>query len=95
MAPSTKTLIKDSGYYGKGAFANRDITWGVRGHNMCAAASGVVLRGGLRAFAASFFVFTDYARPAIRLAALMELPVIYSMTHDSIGLGEDGRRTGR
>jgi transketolase len=57
---------------------------------MCAATSGMVLHGGLRSFAASFFVFTDYARPAIRLAALMGIPVIYVMTHDSIALGEDG-----
>jgi transketolase len=90
LAPSTKTLMKDTGYFQKGAYANRNIAWGVREHNMCAATSGIVLHGGLRAFASSFFVFTDYARPAIRLAALMELPVIYVMTHDSIGLGEDG-----
>jgi transketolase len=90
LAPSTKTLLKDTGYFLKGAHANRNIAWGVREHNMCAATSGIVLHGGLRAFAASFFVFTDYARPAIRLAALMELPVIYVMTHDSVGLGEDG-----
>jgi transketolase len=57
---------------------------------MCAASSGLLLHGGLIPFASTFFIFTDYARPAIRLAALMELPVIYIMTHDSIGLGEDG-----
>jgi transketolase len=57
---------------------------------MCAASTGMALHGGLRPFAATFFVFTDYARPAIRLAALMRQPVIYIMTHDSIGLGEDG-----
>lgn len=90
LAPSTKTLMKDTAYFQKGAYTNRNVAWGVREHCMCAATSGIVLHGGLRAFAASFFVFTDYARPAIRLAALMELPVIYVMTHDSIGLGEDG-----
>jgi len=57
---------------------------------MCAASSGMMLHGGVRPFAATFFVFTDYARPAIRLACIMKLPVIYVMTHDSIGLGEDG-----
>ena len=57
---------------------------------MAAASTGMCLHGGLRPFAATFFVFTDYARPAIRLAALMHQPVIYVMTHDSIGLGEDG-----
>lgn len=90
LAPSTKTLMKGTSYFGKEAYVNRNIAWGVREHSMCAATSGIVLHGGLRAFAASFFVFTDYARPAIRLAALMELPVIYVMTHDSIALGEDG-----
>ncbi len=90
LAPSTKTLMKDTGYLEAGGFASRNIAWGVREHCMCAATSGIVLHGGLRAFAATFFVFTDYARPAIRLAALMELPVIFVMTHDSIGMGEDG-----
>jgi transketolase len=90
LAPSTKTLMKGTSYFAKGGYANRNIAWGVREHLMCAATSGIVLHGGLRGFAASFFVFTDYARPAIRLAALMKLPVVYVMTHDSIGLGEDG-----
>ena len=90
LAPSTKTLQKGSGYFGKGAYANRNIAWGIREHAMCGASSGMALHGGIRPYAATFFIFTDYARPAIRLAALMELPVIYIMTHDSIGLGEDG-----
>ncbi len=90
LAPSTKTLMKGHAYYGKGAYAQRNLAWGVREHNMCAATSGIALHGGLRPFAATFFVFTDYARPAIRLAALMELPVIYVMTHDSVAVGEDG-----
>ena len=63
---------------------------GRRQHNMCAASSGMYLHGGIRPFAATFFIFTDYCRPAIRLACIMKLPVIYVMTHDSIGLGEDG-----
>lgn len=90
LAPSTNTLIKDAGYFARGAYGQRNIAWGVREHAMCGCCSGMVLHGGVRAYAATFFVFTDYARPAIRLAALMELPVIFIMTHDSIGLGEDG-----
>jgi transketolase len=90
LSPSTKTLIKSSRYYAWGRYSNRNIAWGIREHAMCACSSGISLHGGLRPFAATFFVFTDYARPAIRLAALMGLPVIYVMTHDSIGLGEDG-----
>ena len=64
--------------------------WGIREHGMVAAVNGMVLHGGLKAYDATFFVFTDYCRPAIRLEALMEVPVIHIMTHDSIGLGEDG-----
>jgi transketolase len=90
LAPSTKTLIDNSGYIEKGKYNNRNIAWGVREHLMCSASSGIYLHGGLKPFAATFFIFSDYARPAIRLAALMELPVIYVLTHDSIGLGEDG-----
>ena len=90
LAPSTKTLIDDSNYIEIGKYNNRNIAWGVREHAMCAASSGMYLHGGIKPFAATFFIFTDYARPAIRLAALMELPIIYVLTHDSIGLGEDG-----
>ncbi|MFI5144897.1 MAG: transketolase [Ignavibacteria bacterium] len=90
LSPSTKTLIKSSGYFEKDNYANKNIAWGIRELCMCAASSGIALHGGLRPFASTFFVFTDYARPAIRLASLMKLPVIYVMTHDSIGLGEDG-----
>jgi transketolase len=90
LEPSTKTMIKSSGYYAKGAYDNRNFAWGIREHVMAAASTGLTLHGGVRPFAATFFVFTDYARPAIRLSALMEQPVIYVMTHDSIGLGEDG-----
>ena len=90
LAPSTETLIKDSGDFEKGSYQHRNIHWGIREHVMCAASSGMALHGGVRPYAATFLIFTDYARPAIRLAALMGLPVIYVMTHDSIGLGEDG-----
>jgi transketolase len=90
LAPSTKTLIGDSSYFAKGHYERRNIAWGVREHTMAACCSGMALHGGIRPYGATFFIFTDYARPAIRLAALMELPVIYVMTHDSIGIGEDG-----
>ena len=90
LAPSTNTRIDDGGDFERGAYAGRNIHWGVREHVMCAASSGMALHGGVRPFAGSFLIFTDYARPAIRLAAMMGLPVIYVMTHDSIGLGEDG-----
>jgi len=90
LEPSTETRIKSSGSFEKGKYENRNMHWGVREHLMCAASSGMYLHGGIRPYAATFFVFTDYARPAIRLACVMKLPVIYVMTHDSIGLGEDG-----
>ena len=90
LSPSTKSLFKKSGYLEKGNYSNRNIAWGVREHNMCAASSGIYLHGGLRPFAATFFIFSGYARPSLRLASLMKLPVIYLFTHDSIGLGEDG-----
>ncbi|MEE9275360.1 MAG: transketolase [bacterium] len=90
LAPSNNTLIAGSGDFARGAYENRNIRWGVREHVMAAASSGLALHGGVRPYAATFFVFSDYARPAIRLAALMGLPVIYVFTHDSIGLGEDG-----
>ncbi len=90
LAPSTKTLIDDSDYIEKNNYNNQNIAWGIRELGMCAASTGMYLHGGIKPFAATFFIFTDYARPAIRLAALMELPIIYVLTHDSIGLGEDG-----
>jgi transketolase len=90
LEPSTKTLIKSSGYFERGKSGNRNMDWGIREHVMCAASSGMSVHGGIRPYTATFFIFTDYARPAIRLACIMKLPVIYVMTHDSIGLGEDG-----
>ncbi len=90
LAPSNNTLIKSSGDFGPDNYSGRNVRWGIREHVMAAASTGMALHGGLRPYAATFFVFTDYARPAIRLAALMRQPVIYVMTHDSIGLGEDG-----
>ena len=90
LAPSTKTLISGEEYLDGDRPGLRNVAWGIRELAMCAACSGMALHGGIRPYAATFFIFTDYARPAIRLAALMELPVIYVMTHDSIGVGEDG-----
>ena len=90
LAGSTKTLIAGSGDLLAGTLGERNLHWGVREHAMAAACSGMALHGGVRPYAATFFIFTDYARPAIRLACMMGLPVIYVMTHDSIGLGEDG-----
>lgn len=90
LASSTKTLMEESNYFEMDAYDNRNIAWGIREHGMCGATTGITLHGGLRAFAATFFIFTDYARPSIRLAALMEIPTIYVLTHDSIGLGGDG-----
>ncbi len=90
LAGSNNTQIESSGYVSPGDWGQRNVHWGIREHAMCAACSGMSLHGGIRPYAATFLVFTDYARPAIRLAALMGQPVIYVMTHDSIGLGEDG-----
>lgn len=90
LASSTKTLFEDSEYFNKNNYSNRNIAWGIREHVMCAASSGITVHGGLRVFASTFFIFSDYARPAIRLAALMHIPMIYVFTHDSIGLGGDG-----
>lgn len=89
LAPSTKTDIGDS-EYGKDTPTGRTIHFGVREFGMAAAVNGMALHGGVIPFGATFFVFTDYLRPALRLAALMKAPSIFVMTHDSIGLGEDG-----
>jgi len=90
LNPSTKTFLKNSDYFSADAYENKNIPWGVREFIMAGASSGIALHGGLRPFASTFYIFTDYARPAIRLAAIMRLPVIYIMTHDSVGVGEDG-----
>jgi transketolase len=91
LAPSTKTTLAFdfAGAFEPASPAGRNFHFGIREHAMCAAASGMAL-SGLRPFAASFLVFTDYARGAIRLAAMMGLPVVYVWTHDSIAMGEDG-----
>ena len=90
LSGSNKTLIEGSPNFGREHPEGRNLRWGVREHVMCGASNGLAGHGGVRPYAATFFIFSDYARPSIRLAALMELPVIYVLTHDSIGLGGDG-----
>lgn len=90
LAPSNKTYLNDSHEFQKGAYDGRNIRFGVREHAMGAIMSGMFLHGGIRPFGGTFLVFADYVRPAIRMAALMKLPVIYVFTHDSIAVGEDG-----
>ena len=90
LTGSNNTRARAQDAVGPGAFAGRYIYYGVREHAMAAAMNGLALHRGLIPYGGTFLVFTDYCRPAIRLSALMELRVIYVMTHDSIGLGEDG-----
>ena len=90
LAPSNNTLIKSSFDFQKGSYNGRNIRFGVREHAMGAILSGLALHKGVRPYGGTFLVFSDYCRPAIRLAALMKLPVIYVFTHDSVALGEDG-----
>jgi transketolase len=87
---STKTRIADSSYVTPRDFSGRNLHFGVREHGMTAVCNGLALAGGWIPYSASFLTFTDYARPGIRLAALMRLPVVFVYTHDSIFLGEDG-----
>ncbi|MGA2080506.1 MAG: transketolase [Holophaga sp.] len=89
LAPSTLTDIKDGGNFQAGS-PGRNFHWGVREHAMGAVLNGMSLHGGLHVFGATFFIFSDYMRPSVRLAALMRQPVKYVWTHDSIGVGEDG-----
>ena len=91
LYPSTKTrLVFDgAGDLESGSYGARNMHFGIREHGMAACSNGLAL-SKLRPFASTFFIFTDYAKPSMRLSALMELPVIYVFTHDSIGLGEDG-----
>ncbi len=90
LAPSNKTLIKDEKDFQSGQFEGRNLHFGVREHAMGSILNGMALHGGLIPYGGTFLVFSDYMRPAIRLAALMGVKVIYVFTHDSIGLGEDG-----
>lgn len=90
LAGSNKTTMKGEGDFLPGNYAGRNIWFGVREFGMGAALNGMALHGGLNVFGGTFFVFSDYVRPAIRLSALMGLPVTYVFTHDSIAVGEDG-----
>ncbi len=90
LTGSNNTLTADLGIFSAENRGGRYVYYGIREHGMSAAMNGMALHGGVRPYGGTFFVFTDYARPAIRLSALMGIPVVYVMTHDSIGLGEDG-----
>ncbi|MGI8784485.1 MAG: transketolase [Acidobacteriota bacterium] len=90
LAPSTNTLMKCSGDFEAGQYHNRNLRFGVREHAMGSVLNGMTLYGGLISYGATFLIFSDYMRPTIRLAALMEIRPIYVFTHDSVGLGEDG-----
>lgn len=90
LAGSTNTTIEGTRAVAPGHFGGRTIHFGIREHAMGAMLNGIALHGGLRAYGSTFLVFSDYMRPAIRLAALMKLPVVYVFTHDSIAVGEDG-----
>ncbi len=90
LAPSNKTNMKDAGDFSKDNYAGSNLHFGVREQAMAAIGNGLMLHGGLKAFVATFFVFSDYVKPMARLTALMKLPLTYVFTHDSIGVGEDG-----
>jgi len=90
LAPSNKTFIADGGEVQATSPGDRNLRFGIREHAMGAVLNGMALHGGVRPFGGTFLVFADYMRPAIRLAALMDQPVIYVFTHDSVWVGEDG-----
>jgi transketolase len=90
LTGSVNTLVKGMGGFDAPDYAGRYVYWGVREHGMAAAMNGMALHGGIIPYAGTFLVFSDYMRPSIRLAALMGVRVIHVLTHDSIGLGEDG-----
>ena len=95
LGPSNLSEMKNTdtvkyGTFAPNDFAGRNMHYGIREHAMAAIANGMQLHGGIQAYCATFFVFADYCKPAMRLSALMKLPVTYIMTHDSIGVGEDG-----
>lgn len=90
LAPSNKSLMTEFDFYSSENRIGKNIHFGVREHAMAAICNGIALHGGLLPYCATFFVFSDYLKPAVRLAALMKKRVIYILTHDSIGVGEDG-----
>lgn len=90
LAPSNKTYMKGRGDFSKEDRAGANLHFGVREHAMAAIGNGIAVHGGLKVFVSTFFVFSDYMKGAMRMSALMHLPVVYVLTHDSIGVGEDG-----
>jgi transketolase len=90
LAGSNKTMMNDEGTFSRNDYSGRNIWFGVREFAMAAALNGMALHGGLKVYGGTFFVFSDYLRPAMRLSALMGMPVTYVLTHDSIAVGEDG-----
>ncbi|MCF7747640.1 transketolase [Sulfitobacter sp. M39] len=90
LTGSNNTKTADLGVFDVENRGGRYVYWGIREHGMAAAMNGMALHGGIRPYGGTFMCFTDYARPAMRLAALMQVPSVFVMTHDSIGLGEDG-----
>ncbi len=90
LTPSNNTYIKSSSNFEAGRYANRNIHFGIREHAMGSTMNGMALYGSVIPFGGTFQTFSDYMRPAIRLAALSHVRVLYVFTHDSIGLGEDG-----
>jgi len=90
LTGSNNTKTGDMGIFDTDNRKGRYVYWGIREHGMAAAMNGMALHGGIRPYGGTFMAFTDYARPAMRLAALMQIPSVFVMTHDSIGLGEDG-----
>ena len=90
LAPSNKSDMKNTGFFSKEDRSGQNIHFGVREHAMAAITNAIAAHGGLKAYCATFFVFSDYMKGAMRLSALMNLPVTYILTHDSIGVGEDG-----
>ncbi len=90
LAPSNKTMLDNRGTVGNNDFTGSNIHFGIREHAMAAAVNGMALHGGVIPYGATFLIFSDYCRPALRLAALMNVPSIFVFTHDSIGVGEDG-----
>lgn len=90
LAPSNKTNMKNRESFSKENYSGSNIHFGVREHAMAGIANGLALHGGVRPYAGTFFIFSDYMKPSMRLSGLMNLPVTYVLTHDSIGVGEDG-----
>ncbi|MBQ9887508.1 MAG: transketolase [Lachnospiraceae bacterium] len=90
LGPSTKTIMKGEEFISKDNYAGRNIHYGIRELAMTGMANGILLHGGLKTYVSTFFVFSDFMKPMARISALAQLPVIYILTHDSIGVGEDG-----